>query len=604
MILFLISLLAGALTVLAPCTISLLPIIVGGSLAGDTSIRRTIVVTISLGISVILFTLLLKVSTTFINVPQSFWQIISGIIIIFLGLTMIFPVIWEKLPFVNKLNQGSNKIMSSGYMKQSLIGDILVGASLGPVFSSCSPTYFLIIATVLPRSILAGFVYLLAYSFGLCVALLIVAIAGQKLLERIGVASDPRGIFKRVIGVLFIFVGGAIALGLDARIELAFANSALFSHISGIEQNLLSNSGPILPTSTSTSLAAPGASFAVSSTPTIGSTATSSDGRIAAKSLVYPRSPEIAGPSGFINTDGQPITIASLKGKVVLIDFWDYTCINCQREIPYVEAWYKKYQPEGLVIVGVHTPEFAFEKLQSNLQAAVTSLGITYPVVIDNNYSTWNAFSNEYWPQIYLVDSDGFIVYSHSGEGDYPQTEAAIQKALIERDANQGLSNTVSKGAVNPSGTTEVGAGLGSPETYFGYNRNQYLANGTKNESGNQNLTVPNTLTSNALYLGGLWNFSSEYTETADTKNGKIEYTFTAKNVYMVAVGNPSATVKVLLDGQPVGSNAGADVSADGTMAINVDKLYKLISLPDYGTHTLEIDLESGTLDAYTFTFG
>jgi cytochrome c biogenesis protein CcdA/thiol-disulfide isomerase/thioredoxin len=575
MLLFFISLFAGFLTVLAPCTISLLPVIVGGSLAGGSSFRRALVVTASLGVSVVLFTLLLKASTAFINVPQSFWEIFSGVIITFLGFTILFPDLWDRIPIIGKLNRSSNKVLGQGFLQHTTLGDVLVGMSLGPVFSSCSPTYFLIIATVLPRSILGGLVYLLAYTFGLCATLLVVSVAGQKVLARFSAASDPRSIFKRVIGVLFIILGITIAFGLEAQIELAFANSAF--NISGLEQTLLNKVGPLIQNKNAT---------------------TTDDS-------MYPQAPEIANPSGFINTGGKPITIAGLKGQVILIDFWDYSCINCQREIPYVEAWYKKYAPEGLEVIGIHTPEFAFEKLQPNLQAAVTSLGITYPVVMDNEYSTWNAFNNEYWPQVYLIDNKGFIVYSHSGEGDYDKTEAAIQNALKQRAIEEGTSSPVSGGTVAPAGAVEVNSfELGSPETYFGYDSNQYLGNGRAGEAGNQSLVIPSSIHSNSLYLGGSWNFFGEYAETSDTQAGKIVYQFTAKDVYMVATGNPKAVVKILLDGKPVGSNAGADVSSDGTMTVNADKLYKLISLPQYGTHTLEIDLQSGTLDGYTFTFG
>jgi cytochrome c biogenesis protein CcdA/thiol-disulfide isomerase/thioredoxin len=603
MILFLLSLLAGVLTVLAPCTISLLPVIVGGSLAGGSSIRRTLVVTGSLGVSVIVFTLLLKVSTAFINVPQSFWQIFSGVIIVGLGLTMIFPALWDRISFVGKINRDSNKLLATGYMKQSFLGDVLVGAALGPVFSSCSPTYFLIIATVLPRSVLAGSIYLLAYTVGMCGGLLVVAIAGQKLLDKLGVAADPNGWLKRGIGVLFLVVGLAIAFGLDARIELAFANSGVLN-AAGIEQKFLTAAEPaqgLMPTGAATStMPMPGDAGGA-----IPAENTDAVARIAAKALVYPRAPEITDPSGFVNTNGQPITFASLKGKVILVDFWDYSCINCEREIPYVEAWYQKYQADGLVVVGVHTPEFAFEKLLSNVQAAVKSLGITYPVVLDNDYSTWNAFDNQFWPQIYLIDSDGFIVYSHSGEGDYPQTEAQIQKALAERNMILNASTTVPMGTVAPANAVEADfSKVGSPETYFGSDRNQYLANGTQGEAGNQNLTLPTTApTLNQLYLGGLWNFQGEYAETSDP-SAKILYNFDAKNMYMVATSANGAKLKILLDGQPIGANGGVDVAPDGTVTVQANRLYSLVNLPDYGTHTLEIEVESGTLDAYTFTFG
>lgn len=603
MILFLLSLLAGVLTVLAPCTISLLPVIVGGSLSGDRSIRRAVVVTTSLGASVVLFTLLLKVSTAFIMVPQSFWQVFSGVVIIFLGLTYLFPAIWDNLPFINRVSRESNKVMSEGYMKQTFLGDMLVGAALGPVFSSCSPTYFLIIATVLPRSFAAGLVYLLAYAVGLCVTLLVVAIAGQKLLDRFGVASDPKGVFKRVIGVLFLLVGAAIALGLDAKLELIAANTG-FLNAGVLEQQFLpqSNGGPTI---------SPGAGYvATSSSPEQISTSTTkaakpdAAARIAAKAKVYAKAPEIAKAAGYLNTGGKPITIAGQKGKVVLIDFWAYSCINCQREIPYVVAWYNKYKSEGLEIIGVHTPEFAFEKVSANVANAAKEMHVAFPIVLDNSYGTWDAFGNQYWPQVYLIDSDGFVVYSHSGEGNYQETEAAIQKALKERAANEAIDMAVSSGTVVPVGAEEANLfAIGSPETYFGYDRNRYLANGTQGRAGVQTLTIPTAIDLNQLYLGGTWNFTPEYAETSDP-TASIRYEFRSQNVYMVAAGSQTATVRVLLDGKPIGTNAGDGVLKDGTMVVSADKLYKLVHLETPGIHTLEIQLMSGTLDAYTFTFG
>ena len=191
MILFLLSLLAGVLTVLAPCTISLLPVIVGGSVSGERSARRALVVTASLGVSVVLFTFILKVSTAFITVPQSFWHELSGVVIIVLGVAYVFPALYERLPLLNRLNRSSNRLLATGYQQHNFTGDVLIGAALGPVFSSCSPTYFLILAAVLPVSVVLGTLYLIAYVIGLCGTLLIVAAAGQKLLQLLGVASDP-----------------------------------------------------------------------------------------------------------------------------------------------------------------------------------------------------------------------------------------------------------------------------------------------------------------------------------------------------------------------------------------------------------------------------
>ena len=586
MILFILSFLAGLLTVLAPCTISLLPVIVGGSVGNKQSIKKAVVVTASLGVSVVLFTLILKVSTAFIHIPQEFWQMFSGVIIFVIGVTMIFPSLYENLPWINKLNQNSNKILAVGYNRQNFVGDVIIGASLGPVFSSCSPTYFLILATVLPRSFGTGVVYLIAYAVGLSGMLLLVCFAGQKLTQKLGVASGPKSSIKRGVGILFLIIGICIFLGYDKKIESSITNAGYFD-VTKIEQKLI-----LSELSTKEN----------SNTKDIMSNATST-ARITLKNLEYQKAPEIADPSGFINTDGQPIKISDYVGKkVVLIDFWTYSCINCQRTLPYVKAWYDKYSPQGLDIISIHTPEFGFEKVQSNVQKAVDGFGVKYPVVLDNNYGTFDAFDSHYWPNKYLIDIDGFVTYNHAGEGDYDVMEEQIQKALAERNTVLGQNMKVSNDIVAPDGVVSVGRGLGSPETYFGSNRNKYLSNGVQGMTGIQTLTVPNTINSNSLYLGGAWNFNPEFAE-ANT-GGTITYKYKAKNVYFVASSQSGTKVRITIDGKPLGSVAGKDVSSDGTLTIKDERLYNIISGGDYSEHVMTIETLSPGLDAYTFTFG
>lgn len=545
-----ISLLAGLLTVLAPCVLPLLPVIIGGSVAGAFSTRRAGTIAISLSASIFIFTLLLKATTALIAVPELFWQIFSGGLLLLFGVATLFPSVWERSPGVNVLYRKSNQALGVGYQKKGLWGDIIIGAALGPVFSSCSPTYFVILAAVLPAHFGTGILYLFVYCLGLCFSLFVVALAGQNIATRLGWASTNKW-FGRVIGCLFIVVGVGILFGLDKTIEAALPQSA-FGEV-GLEQKLLS-------------LTSPSAS----------STVNMED------SGMYPKAPELAGIAGYINTNGQPITLSQYIGKdVVLVDFWDYSCINCQRSIPYVEAWYQKYQGEGLVIVGVHTPEFAFEQQQSNVQAAVTAAGITYPVVLDNSYDTWNAFQNEYWPAEYLIDKNGDIIKEDFGEGDYAQMEQAIQQAL----------------GVSTSTVSIPGQDLNqiqSPETYFGSNRNEYLGNGQQGVAGTQTLTLPSadSIQMNTLYLGGTWDFSGEYAEGG--VGAHVEYQYDAHNIYMVAApdGGP-VTLEITLDGKP-----------DGTVTIDSDKLYPLVQMQAAGVHTIQLQVESGKLQAYTFTFG
>ncbi len=327
---------------------------------------------------------------------------------------------------------------------------------------------------------------------------------------------------------------------------------------------------------------------------------------------------EITAPTGFINTgtdsSGNPlsITLSQYVGKkVVMIDFWTYSCINCQRTTPYLETWYTKYENSGFVIIGIHTPEFDFEKVYANVAAAVKKEGITYPVVMDSNYGTWTAYNNQYWPHQFLIDMAGYVTYDNVGEGDYPTTETKIQEALQERNQILGISTPIPSGISTPSdAVTSIDAQ--SPETYFGSARNEYLANGNSGVSGPQDFSFQHTtdvpfFELNKLYLAGPWNIASQYAESQDSD--VISYTFNAKELYVVA-GSASASgtdIEVLLDGQPVpAADLGADVKMVGgkTMAhITDNTLYHLIDLPQAGEHTLQINTPAG-LQAFTFTFG
>src|SRR3989344_2613824 len=265
--------------------------------------------------------------------------------------------------------------------------------------------------------------------------------------------------------------------------------------------------------------------------------------RTSGKSQIYELAKEITTPDGFINTNGKSITINELIGKkVILIDFWTYSCINCQRTTPYLNAWHEKYKDKGLVILGIHTPEFEFEKDYNNVEKAVEKFKIKYPVVLDNDYSTWTAYKNRYWPRKYLIDIDGYIVYDHIGEGGYEQTEQKIQQALKER-----MEAFAEGGVINESLTKEDSAQnlSESPETYFGAARNEFLGNGKKGALGLQeNLTAPSQVSSNILYLSGNWNIESESAMNTSDAAG-ITYKYTAKDVFFVAEAENETIVEV-----------------------------------------------------------
>ncbi len=297
------------------------------------------------------------------------------------------------------------------------------------------------------------------------------------------------------------------------------------------------------------------------------------------------KAPELAGISGWINSE--PLTLAQLREKVVLIDFWTYSCINCIRTLLYITAWDAAYRDKGLVIIGVHTPEFEFEKSKANVEAAVASHGIRYPVATDNDYATWRAFKNNYWPRKYLIDKNGNIVYDHIGEGGYAETEAKIQELLAQ--PGTGVSASV---------TAEQPGAVGTPELYFGasFLRQPYGNREQPRLGETTTYTLPNDLQGNRIYLEGPWLANSDSAESRGS--GKIVLGFIATKANLVLGSAAPAAIEVLVDGAPAN---GADVR-DGKAAVSEERLYNLAS-GSAGVHTIEIRVPAG-VRAYAFTFG
>ncbi len=313
--------------------------------------------------------------------------------------------------------------------------------------------------------------------------------------------------------------------------------------------------------------------------------------RVKQKSAKYLRAKELVEPNGYLNIDN--ITIAENIGKnIILIDFWTYSCINCQRTIPYLNTWYEKYKDKGLVIIGIHTPEFDFEKDYNNVKRAIEKFGIKYPVAQDNEYQTWNAYKNRYWPRKYLIDIDGFIVYDHIGEGAYEGTERRIQELLEERNQVLKLSEQITKDISKPE--AETPSQIGTPEIYFGYS---FSRNQIGNPEGWQpnkivKYTTPQKLQSNKFYLVGDWLNNKDNLELVNNQ-GAILLVYLAKKVNLVAGSKQPIEITVYLDGQE-----------HKRVNISDFDLYNIISTEESGTHILEINTNSSGLMAYTFTFG
>ena len=317
-----------------------------------------------------------------------------------------------------------------------------------------------------------------------------------------------------------------------------------------------------------------------------------------AKADRYETAKEITTPDGFINTEDFKIA-DQIGDKVVLIDFWTFSCINCQRTTPYLNAWYQKYKDFGFEIIGVHTPEFEFEKDYDNVIDAVKRFGIKHPVVLDNDFSTWKAYRNNYWPRKYLIDIDGYIVYDHIGEGAYDRTEQNIQHALQERKEKLGLNIIIPTGLVDPN--AETPSRVGSPEVYFGASRNVILGNGPEHTVGEYTFTKPNSISANRLYLDGTWDVQPEF--STNKTAGSIIFKYSAKNVFMVASGD-NTSARILIDGQPVDSAIAGDDVVNSKIIYSEERLYKLIADEQVSEHTLEIIVEKPGLSAFTFTFG
>jgi len=317
--------------------------------------------------------------------------------------------------------------------------------------------------------------------------------------------------------------------------------------------------------------------------------------------------PEFKGITSYINTNGTKLS--DLKGKVVLVDFWTYSCINCIRTLPYLVDWNQKYSDKGLVIVGIHSPEFEFEKNIDNVKQAVARFGIKYPVLLDNDHGTWNAYQNNYWPRKYLVDSEGYIRYDHIGEGGYAETENAIRNLLAERSNQQGLetSNLNQTKLIVPKMPSVDLNQIKTPELYFGY---QYARSQLGNIEGfnpekTVNYTIPSSnLDTNVIYLQGLWKNNPDNMELVGP-DGKITLVYSAKSVNIVAGGKGQVTVREDGNGvQTNNSSKGNDTDAEGKLSIDGQRLYNIADNTNYGNHHIEIDARGPGFKIYTFTFG
>ncbi len=546
-----LTFIAGFLSVLAPCILPLLPIIIGGGFSGIQDKKRPYIITASLVLSLILFTVLLKVSTSLIGINPDVWSYVSGGIIIALGLIMLFPHYWDVIIGRLGIQAKSQELLGkAGRSRNGTVQAILTGATLGPVFSSCSPMYAWVIATVLPESTIKGTIYLGFYCVGLTIALLLISLLGRRVIEKIKWASNPTGWFQRAIAIVFILVGLAVATGFQKTVQTYLVDKD-FLNFKSLEEKLIPEDEDVIEREKTQKQTDNGDPDLFNITP-------------------Y-RASELVGLTDWINS--QPLTLKALKGKVVLIDFWTYTCINCVRTFPYLQKWHETYTDDGFVLIGVHAPEFAFERVPTNVQKAVTERGLTYPIALDNDFATWRAYNNRYWPAGYLIDKDGNVRREHFGEGGYVETEEAIRELLAE-------NSTMPTDALTATNSVPPISRNQTPETYMGTDRAERNVTTETLSAGEWSLS-PNS-----------WSQDNE--SITSTVNGAVlKFNVSAKKVFLVT-GSTDSTNKPL------------SIIFNGTkmpdVIVNNANIYTILSLDSYNSGVLEITVPKGTkLNAFTF---
>lgn len=556
------SFIAGIITVFAPCVLPLLPIIIGGSISGKVSDKkRPVIIAASLAVSLIIFTLLLKATTLLINVPPSIFTVISGVILIVLGVLLFFPDVYEKFIIRFNLQLKSQALLGKSSGKSQLVGAIITGAALGPVFSSCSPVYAYILATVLPTNFAEAMLYMTSYVLGLSLMLLLIGYLGQKFLHRIKFLTNPKGWFMRTIAVIFVLVGLLIVTGSNTSLQTWVANHTPFD-FDGLSSKLLPNQHD------------------------------TTSGVFNVKSY---KAPEFKGLDNWINS--KPKTLSDEKGKVVLIDFWTYSCINCIREEPYLENWYKTYHSYGLDIIGMHAPEFSFERKASNVRDAVKAAGLTYPVALDNNLETWNAYGNQSWPGQYLIDKQGNVRRIKNGEGQYKQMEEAI-RSLLKADGG----SVPDKSAPAMDGEVPVSSSQ-TPETYLGNARADQFVGSPNLTTGTHDFAPAKLSSVSDWTLGGSWKIGDQSITAGE--RATISIRFAAKDLYLVTGNDVSnKTMSVRLNGKAIsGSDSGSDVK-NSQVKLGSARLYRLVNFSKFQSdNTLTLKVPAG-VDLNTFTFG
>jgi cytochrome c biogenesis protein CcdA/thiol-disulfide isomerase/thioredoxin len=573
-LLMLFALVAGAGTALSPCVLPILPAVLSAGVTGGR--RRPLGVVTGLALSFTFATVGLVYVIDALGLPNGVARDLAIVVLFAFGISLLVPPIGDRIEaLASQLAPGPARFRGDGFGS-----GLIVGGSLGLVYAPCAgPILAGVIVVSAAQDFTAGrLAVALSYAVGSAAVLYLLLLGGRRLAQRL---APIRGQVQMALGAVMVIVAVAMTADLDTRFQTAIASDLpdfLVNPTESIEQ--------------SKAIAPELASVRQHGKPIVDPSALDEDLSLP----VFGQAPDFTGTQEWFNTPGaEPLTMEELRGKVVLIDFWTYTCINCIRTFPYLEAWQQRYGNQGFTIVGVHSPEFPFEKDAGNVADAIRQNDLTYPVVQDNDLATWDAWGNQYWPAHYLVDAQGNVRDAHFGEGGYDETERAIRTLLHEAghpDLGQGAraaGQTVSSGAI-------------TPETYLGAARAQGWVNGAIHPGNQSSGAPPGPLEVDQFAYAGNWGIT--YEDATAGAGAEIDLQFNARRVFLV-LGSPDRprSVQVLLDGRPIPAKlAGADVRG-GRATIHGQRLYRLVDLPSVEEHRLTLIFDPG-ISGYAFTFG
>jgi cytochrome c biogenesis protein CcdA/thiol-disulfide isomerase/thioredoxin len=603
MILFLLAYLGGILTIVSPCILPVLPFVFAR--ADRPFLRNGLPMLIGMALTFALVATLASVAGGWAVAANQYARFAAVALLAVFGVALLFPSLAERItaPLVALGAKLSDSASDANNGTRGNVGSsLLLGVATGLLWAPCAgPILGLILTGAALQGASVGTSLLLAaYAAGAATSLALALLVGGKLFAAMKRSLGVGEWVRRGLGALVLLAVGAIALGLDTgiltQVSLAGTNR--------IEQGLLDKFRAASGT-------------AMTKTDTAANTMMMSDKSNATKAAVKAEPDAMAGMLPVEGTlpslDGAvewlnspPLTAEALKGKVVLVDFWTYSCINCLRALPYVRAWAEKYKDQGLVVIGVHAPEFAFEKIIGNVKKAVTDLKVDYPVAIDNNYKIWRAFNNHYWPAHYFIDAEGRIRHHHFGEGDYDNSERIIQLLLSQAGHKLKSADIVNVSATGAEAAADMNR-VKSPETYLGYERAENFVSPGGAVRDMRHTYQASVDELNAWGLKGDWTIADERA-SLDAPGGGIVYRFHARDLHLVlgpgSDGKP-VRFRVTIDGKPPGNDHGMDTDADGNGTVTGERLYQLIRQKgDVADHTFAIEFLDPGVRAYAFTFG